>query len=127
MFNVYMECPTILLLLVLDLLQPQSQYHMETGVKPKETRKFVFTSVSAIGQACCHNNQQLTEKSVIEQFDRVQFTSLLQSLLVFDPLERAHPESCLQHPFITMHHLGMYTNCILWANQYAYVVSIAIA
>lgn len=93
-------------------LQPQRQFSMETGIKPKETRKFVFTSVSAIAQAGSHSNNQLTEESVIEQFDRVQFVSLLESLLKFDPMERSHPENCLQHPFISMHHLSMYTNCV---------------
>lgn len=93
--------------------QSQNQFQMETQIKPKETRKFVFTSVSAIAQAGSRGNEQLTEQTVINQFDCAQFISLLEGLLTFDPMERARPEACLQHPFITMHHLSMYTNC-LW-------------
>ena len=96
----------------LCLFQSQAQFHMETGIKSKETRKFIFSSVSAITQAGNHGNNSLTEEIVIEQFDRLQFASLLESLLVFDPVERAFPETCLQHPFITMHHLSMYANCV---------------
>ena len=96
-------------------MQPQAQFQLETGVCPKETRKFIFTSVTAIGQVSVSGNQQGQQQqvsqdtAVAQHQDKLQFIALLEMLLTFDPSQRADPASCLQHPFITMLHLAMQT------------------
>ncbi len=95
-------------------LQPQAQFQLETGVCPKETRKFIFTSVTAIGQVSLSSGgqvqQQVSQDTVVAQHqDKLQFIALLERLLTFDPSQRADPTSCLQHPFVTMLHLAMQT------------------
>ena len=95
-------------------LQPNSLVYFETGVCPKEPRKFIFTSVAAIGEASPQRNHTHVPPrdiavSVAEQLDKMQFISLLEMLLTFDPCKRADPSCCLRHPFITMLHLGTHT------------------
>lgn len=89
-------------------VQPQAQYQLETGICPKETRKFIFTSVSGIGQVSCSHDSD-AHSTVPQYQDKLQFVSLLEMLLTFDPSKRADPSSCLQHPFITMLHLALQT------------------
>lgn len=98
------------------VLKTPAQYQMETGVCPKEARKFILTSVSAIGQVSSsrvhhqHNGNDLGQDAVMAQHqDRLQFITLLERLLTFDPRQRAEPNCCLQHPFITMLHLSNQT------------------
>ena len=89
--------------------QPQAQFQLETGICPKETRKFIFTSVAAIGQVSCAGQDLDAQDTVALHQDKLQFISLLEMLLTFDPSKRADPGACLQHPFITMLHLALQT------------------
>lgn len=86
---------------------------METGVCPKEARKFILTSVSAIGQVSSrvhyHGNDLGQDAALAHHQDKLQFISMLEMLLTFDPRQRAEPNCCLQHPFITMLHLSNQT------------------
>lgn len=92
-------------------VQPQAQFQLETGICPKETRKYIFTSVSAIGQVSCSPSSHVSDaqNTVAQHQDKLQFIALLEMLLTFDPTKRADPSSCLQQPFITMLHLALQT------------------
>ena len=91
--------------------QSPHTYETETGIQWKESRRFIFNSISDIAGSC-HGNHS---GSVVHQLDCLQFVSLLGSMLQLDPSQRILPSSALQHPFITMQHLAMHTNSLRWA------------
>ncbi|KAL5502251.1 hypothetical protein EMCRGX_G008996 [Ephydatia muelleri] len=78
----------------------------EGGEVPKETRKFIFSSVTDIGRVA---PPPMTDH-VAHSLDCMEFVCLLRSVLVLDPLHRAGPAQALQSPFITMQHLALHTN-----------------
>ena len=85
---------------------------LESGICAKDMRKFIFTSVSGLAQvssspsSLSSSQQHAHSMSHADLLDRVQFISLLEMLLTFDPEVRANPETCLQHSFITMLHFS---------------------
>ena len=93
------------------LLQSQQQYESEGGItRSKEPRKFAFTSVTDIIRAGLLGNQGL--EGAVLQMDQLQFVSLLQTMLTFDPAQRLSPAHALQHHYITMQHLSTHTNTL---------------
>ena len=93
------------------ITQSPHTYETETGIQWKESRRFIFNSISDIAGSCRGNHNG----SVVHQLDCLQFVSLLGSMLQLDPSQRILPSSALQHPFITMQHLAMHTNSLRWA------------
>ena len=74
----------------------------------KETRKYIFTSLSDLTRISSHGNHGQT--SLVDQLDRLQFVAFLATMLTFDPSSRSLPSQALQCPFITMQHLAAYTS-----------------
>lgn len=81
----------------------------ETGTKVKETRKYIFQSLSELNRISLPGNKDL-ERGSVGQMDRSEFVSFLSSLLKIDPLSRITPCQALQKPFITMYHLAAHTH-----------------
>ena len=88
--------------------QTPQQLIAESGVVSKETRKYIFHSLSDLTRLSSRGNSK--HQSLVEQLDCLQFVSLLASMLTFDPANRSTPSQALQCPFITMHHLAAHTS-----------------
>lgn len=88
--------------------QTPQQLKAESGVVSKETRKYIFSSLSDLTRLGSHGNSK--HRSLVEQLDCLQFVSLVASMLTFDPSSRSSPTQALQCPFITMHHLAAHTS-----------------
>ena len=73
----------------------------------KETRKYIFNSLSDLMRVGFHGNKP---QSLVEQLDCLQFVALLTTMLTFDPSGRSSPKLALQSPFITMQHLAGHTS-----------------
>lgn len=82
------------------VLKTPQQFEAVTGIASKETRKFIFKSISDLAHG----------SDLVHQLDCVQFVSLLSAMLTVDPSARITPSHALQHPFITMQHLAMHTS-----------------
>ena len=82
----------------------------ETGTKMKETRKYVFQSLSELNCVTLPGNKDHDSNGVIGQMDRSEFVSFLSSLLRIDPSSRITPQLALQKPFITMYHLAAHSS-----------------
>lgn len=91
-------------------LKTPQEMEKEAMVTSKETRKFIFNSLSELARVpmCSSSNSHV--ESSIEHLDRGEFVSLLSGLLRFDPQTRLTPEQALHKPFITLHHLAVHTN-----------------
>lgn len=76
----------------------------------KETRKYVFQSLSELNRIMLPGNKDHDNSGVIGQMDRSEFVSFLSSLLRIDPASRITPQQALQKPFITMYHLAAHSN-----------------
>ena len=76
----------------------------------KETRKYVFQSLSELNRVTLPGNKDHDSSGVIGQMDRSEFVSFLSSLLRIDPSSRITPQQALQKPFITMYHLAAHSS-----------------
>ena len=85
-------------------LQSPHQVKAESGIISKETRKYIFTSLSDLMRFGSHDNH-----SVVYKLDCEQFVKLLAKMLTFDPASRSYPSQALQSPFVTMQHLATHT------------------
>ncbi|CAI8024167.1 Homeodomain-interacting protein kinase 2 [Geodia barretti] len=90
------------------ILKSPQQLKAESGIVSKETRKYIFHSLSDLTRLSSHGSNK--HKSLVEQLDCLQFVSLLASMLTFDPSRRNLPSQALQSPFVTMHHLAAHTS-----------------
>ncbi|KAI5105482.1 homeodomain interacting protein kinase 3a [Silurus meridionalis] len=88
----------------LEYDQTTEEHEAETGMKSKEARKYIFSSLDDIGHVNLVLNMdgcdQLAEKS-----DRREFVDLLKMMLLIDADQRISPSDVLNHPFVTMQHL----------------------
>ncbi|XP_069571283.1 homeodomain-interacting protein kinase 3-like isoform X2 [Brachyistius frenatus] len=85
-------------------LKTTEEHEKETGLKSKEARKYIFSCLDDVA----HVNLVLcpdTSDMQAEKADRLEFVSLLKSMLLIDAEDRTVPASVLAHPFLTMTHL----------------------
>ncbi|XP_054632147.1 homeodomain-interacting protein kinase 3a isoform X2 [Dunckerocampus dactyliophorus] len=85
-------------------LKTTEEHEKETGLKSKETRKYIFSCLDDIA----HVNSMLSPDNSdmhAEKADRREFVSLLKTMLLIDAEERTVPSNILSHPFLTMIHL----------------------
>ncbi|XP_042563316.1 homeodomain-interacting protein kinase 3a isoform X2 [Clupea harengus] len=85
-------------------LKTTEEHEAETGLKSKEARKYIFSSLDDIG----HVNQVLRMEGadlLAEKADRGEFVDLLKTMLLLDADQRLTPGDALAHPFLTMQHL----------------------
>ena len=96
------------------------QVERETGTKVKETRKYVFQSLSELNRITLPGNRDHDDNGVIGQMDRSEFVSFLSSLLRIDPSSRITPQHALQKPFITMYHLSAHSTSPVYVCLFIY-------
>ncbi|XP_072128936.1 homeodomain-interacting protein kinase 3a isoform X3 [Mobula birostris] len=85
-------------------MKTPEEHEVETGMKSKEARKYIFNSLDDIA----HVNMVLDlEGSDLqaEKADRMEFVSLLKKMLLIDAEKRITPVEAMSHPFVAMQHL----------------------
>lgn len=91
-------------------LKTPEEHELETGIKSKEARKYIFNCLDDIGQVNVptdlEGGQLLAEKA-----DRREFIDLLKRMLTMDQERRITPGEALNHPFVTLAHLVDYAHC----------------
>ena len=95
-------------------LKDASEMLAESGVKSKEARKFIFSSLDEIqsvriAHVDMKSDIDSTEK-LVDKVDRSEFVRLLKMMLSLSPEFRVTPDSALTHPFITLEHLAQWTH-----------------
>ncbi|XP_041969899.1 homeodomain-interacting protein kinase 2 isoform X2 [Aricia agestis] len=91
-------------------LKTPEEHELETGIKSKEARKYIFNCLDDIGQVNVptdlEGGQLLAEKA-----DRREFIDLLKRMLTMDQERRITPGEALHHAFVTLAHLVDYAHC----------------
>uniref|UniRef100_A0A8C4WST3 non-specific serine/threonine protein kinase n=1 Tax=Eptatretus burgeri TaxID=7764 RepID=A0A8C4WST3_EPTBU len=88
-------------------LKSPEEHEAETGLKSKEARKYIFSSLDDMVQVNPALELRGTEARA-ERIDRREFVDLLKMMLVVDAAERITPAQALSHPFLTLSHLQDY-------------------
>ncbi|XP_005991302.1 homeodomain-interacting protein kinase 3 isoform X2 [Latimeria chalumnae] len=85
-------------------LKTLEEHEVETGMKSKEARKYIFSCLEDIA----HVNMVMDLEGsdlLAEKADRREFVNLLKKMLLIDADKRITPAETLNHPFVTMQHL----------------------
>ncbi|CAH2318798.1 Homeodomain-interacting kinase 2 [Pelobates cultripes] len=90
-------------------LKIPDDFEMRTGIKSKETRRYIFESLDEIAQMNIRSDLSGIDR-LVEMADRKQFIDLLKKMLCIDASKRITPTEILSHPFITMSHLQGFTH-----------------
>uniref|UniRef100_A0A8C8EU15 non-specific serine/threonine protein kinase n=1 Tax=Oncorhynchus tshawytscha TaxID=74940 RepID=A0A8C8EU15_ONCTS len=85
-------------------LKTTEEHETETGMKSKEARKYIFSSLDDIAHVNLVLNMDGSD-SLAEKADRMEFVGLLKTMLLIDAEKRLAPSDALNHPFVTMQHL----------------------
>ncbi|CAG0919417.1 unnamed protein product [Notodromas monacha] len=91
-------------------LKTPEEYEVETSVKSKETRKYIFNCLDDIGQVNVPTDLEGGEL-LAEKADRREFIDLLKRMLTTDQERRIVPAEGLTHPFVSLAHLLDYVHC----------------
>ncbi|XP_060779174.1 homeodomain-interacting protein kinase 3 isoform X2 [Neoarius graeffei] len=85
-------------------LKSTEEHEAETGMKSKEARKYIFSSLEDIAHVNLVMNLEGSDL-LAEKVDRGEFVLLLKKMLWIDAENRIIPGDVLNHPFVTMQHL----------------------
>uniref|UniRef100_A0A8C5FHE9 Protein kinase domain-containing protein n=1 Tax=Gadus morhua TaxID=8049 RepID=A0A8C5FHE9_GADMO len=85
-------------------LKTPEDHEVETGVKSKEARKYIFNCLDDMAQVNMSSDLEGSEM-LAEKADRREFIDLLTKMLTIDADKRITPIETLNHPFVTMNHL----------------------
>ncbi|KAK0136966.1 Homeodomain-interacting protein kinase 3 [Merluccius polli] len=85
-------------------LKSTDDHEKETGMKSKEARKYIFSSLDDIVHVNLVMNLEGSDL-LAEKADRREFVSLLKKMLWIDAEKRIAPAEALNHSFVTMQHL----------------------
>ena len=91
-------------------LKTPEEHEVETGIKSKEARKYIFNCLEDIGQVNVPTELEGGEL-LAEKVDRREFIDLLKRMLTMDQERRITPGEALQHQFVTLSHLVDYAHC----------------
>ncbi|KAJ8002796.1 hypothetical protein DPEC_G00162690 [Dallia pectoralis] len=85
-------------------LKTTEEHETETGMKSKETRKYIFSCLDDMAHVNLVLNMEGSDL-LAEKADRREFVGLLKSMLLIEAESRIAPPDVLSHPFVTMQHL----------------------
>ncbi|XP_073443173.1 homeodomain-interacting protein kinase 1 isoform X2 [Dendrobates tinctorius] len=85
-------------------LKTPEEHEMETGIKSKEARKYIFNCLDDMAQVNMSTDLEGTDM-LAEKADRREYIDLLKKMLTIDADKRITPTKTLHHPFVTMNHL----------------------
>ncbi|XP_033118066.1 homeodomain-interacting protein kinase 2-like [Anneissia japonica] len=91
-------------------LKKAEEHEVETGIKSKEARKYIFNCLDDIAQVNLPSDLEGAEL-LAEKADRREFVDLLKRMLTIDAEKRITPLEALNHSFVTLSHLGEYAHC----------------
>lgn len=91
-------------------LKSPEEHEMETGIKSKEARKYIFNCLDDMSQINVPSDIDGNEL-IAEKTDRLELVDLLKAMLALDQERRITPVEALDHPFQTMTHLVDYAHC----------------
>ena len=91
-------------------LKTPEEHELETGIKSKEARKYIFNCLEDIGQVNVPTELEGGEL-LAEKVDRREFIDLLKRMLTMDQERRITPGEALQHQFVSLSHLVDYAHC----------------
>uniref|UniRef100_A0A0K2T546 non-specific serine/threonine protein kinase n=1 Tax=Lepeophtheirus salmonis TaxID=72036 RepID=A0A0K2T546_LEPSM len=91
-------------------LKTPEEHEMETKIKSKEARKYIFNCLEDMGQVNVPTDLDRGEL-LAEKVDRREFIDLLKRMLTMVQERRITPSEALNHPFITMTHMADYAHC----------------
>ncbi|XP_030077716.1 homeodomain-interacting protein kinase 1 isoform X6 [Microcaecilia unicolor] len=85
-------------------LKTPEEHEMETGIKSKEARKYIFNCLDDMAQVNMSTDLEGTDM-LAEKADRREYIDLLKKMLTIDVDKRVTPLKTLNHAFVTMNHL----------------------
>ncbi|XP_029429862.1 homeodomain-interacting protein kinase 1 isoform X5 [Rhinatrema bivittatum] len=85
-------------------LKTPEEHEMETGIKSKEARKYIFNCLDDMAQVNMSTDLEGTDM-LAEKADRREYIDLLKKMLTIDADKRITPLKTLNHAFVTMSHL----------------------
>ncbi|XP_075709947.1 homeodomain-interacting protein kinase 1 isoform X7 [Rhinoderma darwinii] len=85
-------------------LKTPEEHEIETGIKSKEARKYIFNCLDDMAQVNMSTDLEGTDM-LAEKADRREYIDLLKKMLTIDADKRITPMKTLTHPFVTMTHL----------------------
>ncbi|KAF1461097.1 Homeodomain-interacting protein kinase 1, partial [Pygoscelis antarcticus] len=85
-------------------LKTPEEHELETGIKSKEARKYIFNCLDDMAQVNMSTDLEGTDM-LAEKADRREYIDLLKKMLTIDADKRITPLKTLNHPFVTMTHL----------------------
>uniref|UniRef100_A0A0N4Z7U6 non-specific serine/threonine protein kinase n=1 Tax=Parastrongyloides trichosuri TaxID=131310 RepID=A0A0N4Z7U6_PARTI len=90
-------------------LKTPEEHENDTGIKSKDTRKYIFNCLEDIAIA---NPPEGYDNSFLlcEKTDRTEFIDLLKKMLAMDQERRISPSEALEHNFLKMNHFSNYGN-----------------
>ncbi|KAM8975877.1 homeodomain-interacting protein kinase 1 isoform 2-T2 [Pelodytes ibericus] len=85
-------------------LKTPEEHEIETGIKSKEARKYIFNCLDDMAQVNMSTDLEGTDM-LAEKADRREYIDLLKKMLTIDADKRITPLKTLNQPFATMNHL----------------------
>ncbi|XP_043928829.1 homeodomain-interacting protein kinase 1 isoform X3 [Protopterus annectens] len=85
-------------------LKTPEEHELETGIKSKEARKYIFNCLDDMAQVNTPTDLEGTDM-LAEKADRREYIDLLKKMLTIDADKRITPLKSLNHAFVTMTHL----------------------
>ncbi|CAI5777845.1 homeodomain-interacting protein kinase 1 isoform X3 [Podarcis lilfordi] len=85
-------------------LKTPEEHELETGIKSKEARKYIFNCLDDMAQVNMSTDLEGTDM-LAEKADRREYIDLLKKMLTIDADKRITPLKTLNHQFVTMNHL----------------------
>ncbi|XP_064255354.1 homeodomain-interacting protein kinase 1 isoform X4 [Passer domesticus] len=85
-------------------LKTPEEHELETGIKSKEARKYIFNCLDDMAQVNMSTDLEGTDM-LAEKADRREYIDLLKKMLTIDADKRVTPLKTLNHSFVTMAHL----------------------
>eukprot|EP00073_Rattus_norvegicus_P044378 XP_017446486.1 PREDICTED: homeodomain-interacting protein kinase 1 isoform X4 [Rattus norvegicus] len=85
-------------------LKTPEEHELETGIKSKEARKYIFNCLDDMAQVNMSTDLEGTDM-LAEKADRREYIDLLKKMLTIDADKRVTPLKTLNHQFVTMTHL----------------------
>ncbi|XP_059150882.1 homeodomain-interacting protein kinase 2-like isoform X2 [Physella acuta] len=94
-------------------LKSPEEHELETKIKSKEARKYIFNCLEDIGQINVPTDMEGSEL-VVEKMDRQDFVELLKKMLTLDQERRITPREAIVHKFVSLDRLKDYPHTIIY-------------
>ncbi|XP_055900709.1 homeodomain-interacting protein kinase 2-like isoform X2 [Biomphalaria glabrata] len=97
-------------------LKSPEEHEMETKIKSKEARKYIFNCLEDIGQINVPTDMEGSEL-IVEKRDRADFVELLKKMLTLDQERRITPREAIVHKFVSLETLKDYPHTHIYKSS----------